>query len=168
MTVRRRLARRGAPLRTASAIRPRVGVGAVVIHDGKVLLIRRAKEPLRGRWVVPGGTVEAGETLHQALVREVREETDLMVEPGEVLLVFDRVLRERGRLVYHYVIIDYLCRYVSGTPRAASDAEAVALVAPAELSSYDLPRQALEVVLDAFRRRGVAVDAVLAPGTQAE
>ncbi|HVR69240.1 MAG TPA: NUDIX hydrolase [Vicinamibacteria bacterium] len=147
---------------------PRVGVGAVVIHEGRALLIRRGKEPLRGRWVIPGGTVEAGETLHDALVREVREETGVTVRPGEVVLVFDRILREDGHLRYHYVIVDYLCAYVSGTPRAGTDAEAVALVRPEELPGYDIPPQALEVVLDAFRRCGVAFDAALAPGRPRE
>jgi 8-oxo-dGTP diphosphatase len=132
--------------------RPAVGVGAVLIHQGKVLLIRRSKEPLRGRWVVPGGTVELGETLEEALVREVKEETGLTVRPLEVVLVFDRIEREGDAVRYHYVIVDYLCEYVSGTPQAASDAEAVAFVAPEELPSYVLPPKALEVVLDGFRR----------------
>ena len=141
---------------------PLVGVGAVVVHDGRVLLIRRGKEPLRGRWVVPGGTVELGETLEEALVREVREETGLVVRPREVVTVFDRIAREQGEVVYHYVIVDYLCDYISGTPCAATDAEAVALVSPAELPSYRLPPKALEVVHDGFRRCGVDVAASLA------
>ena len=148
--------------------RPSVGVGAVVIHDGRVVLIRRGKEPLRGRWVIPGGTVEAGETLHEALVREVREETGLAVRPTEVVLVFDRILRDEGELRYHYVIIDYLCEYLSGTPRAATDAEDVALVRPEDLRDYDLPPQALAVVLDGFRRCGVPVSPPLAAGDGAE
>lgn len=123
-----------------------------MIHEGRVLLIRRGKEPLRGRWVVPGGTVELGETLEAALVREVEEETGLIVAPREVVTVFDRIERDGGRVVYHYVIVDYRCDYISGTPRAASDAEDVALVAEADLPRYDLPAKALEVVLDAFRR----------------
>jgi 8-oxo-dGTP diphosphatase len=131
---------------------PCVGVGAVLIHDGRVLLIRRGKEPLRGRWVVPGGTVELGETLEQALVREVLEETGLVVRPREVVAVFDRIHRDAHRVAYHYVIVDYLCDYVSGEARAASDAEAVALVAAADLPAYDLPEKALEVVQDGFRR----------------
>ena len=135
-----------------------------MIHEGRVLLIRRGKEPLRGRWVIPGGTVEAGETLHDALVREVREETGLVVRPVEVVLLFDRILREQGQLCYHYVIIDYLCEYVSGTPQAATDAEAVALVRPEELLDYDLPAQALEVVLDGFRR--CRVESGLASGAR--
>jgi 8-oxo-dGTP diphosphatase len=129
-----------------------VGVGAVVIHEGRVLLIRRGKEPLRGRWVVPGGTVELGETLEAAIVREVQEETGLVVVPREVVTVFDRIERDGDIVRYHYVIVDYLCEYVSGTPRAASDAEDVALVAREDLPRYDLPAKALEVVLDGFRR----------------
>jgi mutator protein MutT len=127
-------------------------VGAVLIHEGRVLLIKRGKEPLRGRWVVPGGTVELGETLEQALVREVREETGLTVRPREVVLVFDRIERDGESVRYHYVIVDYLCDYVSGTPQAASDADDVALVAPEDLPGYELPPKALEVVLDGFRR----------------
>ena len=131
---------------------PAVGVGAVLIHEGKVLLIKRGKEPLRGRWVVPGGTVEVGETLEQALVREVREETGLTVRPIEVVLVFDRIDREGEAVRYHYVIVDYLCEYVSGTLRAASDAEDAAFVAREDLPRFALPEKALEVVLQAFDR----------------
>jgi len=129
-----------------------VGVGGVLIREGRVLLIRRGKEPLRGRWMIPGGTVEAGETLEAALVREIEEETGLVVKPREVLTVVDRIHRDDGRLQYHFVIIDYLCDYVSGAARAASDAEAVAFASLEELDAYDLPDKALEVVLDAFRR----------------
>jgi len=132
--------------------RPSVGVGAVLIHEGKVLLIRRGKEPLRGRWVVPGGTVEVGETLEEALVREIQEETGLVVRPVEVVTVFDRIEREGDSVRYHYVIVDYLCTYVSGEARAASDAEAIAWATPEELSAYDLPEKAMEVVQDAFHR----------------
>lgn len=142
---------------------PKVGVGAVVIHDGRVLLIRRGKEPLRGRWVIPGGTVEAGETLQEALVREVWEETGLTVRPGEVVLVFDRILRDEGELRYHYVIVDYLCEYVTGTPQAGTDAEAVALVRPEDLAGYDVPEPALAVIRDGFSRCGIAVEGRLAP-----
>lgn len=131
---------------------PRVGVGGVVVHDGRVLLIRRGKEPLYGRWVVPGGTVELGESLERALVRELREETGLEVEPVELLTVFDRIERDGERVVYHFVIVDYLCRLLAGEARAASDALEVAWAAPDELARYDLPAKALEVVQDAFGR----------------
>jgi ADP-ribose pyrophosphatase YjhB (NUDIX family) len=126
-----------------------------MIHDGKVLLIRRGKEPLRGRWVVPGGTLELGETLEAAVVREVLEETGITVRPREVVTVFDRIERDAHGVRYHYVIVDYLCDYVSGEARAGTDADDVALVARADLPRYDLPAKALEVVLDGFRRKGL-------------
>lgn len=148
--------------------RPSVGVGAVLIHEGRVLLIRRGKEPLRGRWVVPGGTVELGETLEEALVREIQEETGLLVRPRQVVAVFDRIQRVADRVDYHYVIVDYLCDYVAGEARAGSDAEAVALVAPADLPAYDLPEKALEVVLDGFRRVEAQSREGLAPRTRQE
>jgi ADP-ribose pyrophosphatase YjhB (NUDIX family) len=129
-----------------------VGVGGVVIHAGRALLIRRGKQPLYGRWVVPGGTVELGEPLTAALVREMREETCLEVEPVGLLTVFDRIEREGESVLYHFVIVDYLCRYVSGEARAASDALEVAWAAPEELDRFDLPPKALEVVQEAFRR----------------
>ena len=103
--------------------------------------------------MVPGGTVELGESLEQALVREMREETGLEVEPLEVLTVFDRIERDGDRVVYHYVIVDYLCRWLGGEARAASDALEAAWAAPDELPRYDLPPKALEVVQDAFGER---------------
>ena len=131
---------------------PSVGVGGVVIHDGKVLLVRRGKEPLRGRWLIPGGTVELGESLEAALVREMLEETGVTVRPLEVLLVFDRILREGDRVRYHYVIVDYRCEYVDGEVRAGSDADEAVFVAEEDLGAFDLPDKALEVVREGFRR----------------
>jgi ADP-ribose pyrophosphatase YjhB (NUDIX family) len=131
-----------------------VGVGAVILRDDRVVLIKRGKEPLRGRWVVPGGTVELGESLEDAVVRETLEETGLVVRPREVLVVFDRIERRDGAVAYHYVIVDYLCDWVAGEPRAASDALDVAVASREELAGYDLPEKALEVVLHAFERSG--------------
>ena len=133
--------------------RPYVGVGGVVLIDGRILLIRRGKPPLRGRWVIPGGTVELGETLHEAVIREIQEETGLVVRPREVVLVFDRIQRDGTAVDYHYVVIDYLCDYVSGAPRAGSDADEVALVRPEDVDAYDLPPQARDLVLDVLARR---------------
>ena len=141
---------------------PVVGVGGVVVRDGRALLVRRGKPPLYGRWVVPGGTVELGETLEEALVREVREETGLEVEPIEVLTVFDRIERDAAGVAYHYVIVDYLCRWRSGAAAAASDALDVAWVGPDDMAAYDVPPKAVEVVEDAFRR--VAAGWTAGPG----
>jgi ADP-ribose pyrophosphatase YjhB (NUDIX family) len=128
----------------------------VVIHEGRVLLVRRGKEPLKGRWVVPGGTVELGETLEDAVVREVREETGIVVRPRDVLLVFDRILKDEGGVRYHYVIVDYVCDYAGGRLEAGSDAQDAAFVAPGDLPAYDVPDKALELVQEAFRREAAA------------
>lgn len=144
-----------------------MGVGAVVIHEDRVLLVRRGKEPMRGRWLVPGGTVEWGETLEEAVVREVREETGLTVRPREMVAVLDRIQREDdARVLYHFVIVDYLCDWVEGTPRAGSDAEEVALAAIEDLPAYDLPPKALEVVVEGLRRRGLAHRLSLPPSPE--
>ena len=118
----------------------------MVIRGGKVLLIQRGKEPLKGRWVIPGGTVELGETLEDAVAREVREETGIVVRPREVVLVFDRIERRDGAVAYHYVVIDYLCDDLGGTLQAGSDAADAAFVATEDLARYDMPPAALDLV----------------------
>jgi ADP-ribose pyrophosphatase YjhB (NUDIX family) len=124
----------------------------VLAIAGRVLLVRRAKEPLKGRWTLPGGTVELGETLEEAVVRELKEETGLQVVPREVLAVLDRIHRENGRVVYHYVIVDYLCDRVSGELRAGSDAAELVLASPSEFPDYDLPEKVRELALEALRK----------------
>lgn len=96
--------------------------------------------------------MELGETLEAALVREMQEETSVRVRPREVLVVFDRIERDGGKVAYHYVIVDYLCDYLGGEARAGSDAADVAWVSEGDLGTFDLPAKALEVVRDAFRR----------------
>ncbi|MBS1857553.1 MAG: NUDIX hydrolase, partial [Acidobacteria bacterium] len=97
--------------------RPLVGVGALIFQRGRILMAQRGKEPLKGWWSLPGGAVEAGETLDAAIRREVLEETGLMVEPLRIHEVFERILRDaEGAAEYHYVLIDYICRILSGTP----------------------------------------------------
>jgi ADP-ribose pyrophosphatase len=122
-----------------------------VVHDGRALLIRRAQEPLRGRWVVPGGTVELGETLAAAVAREVREETGLVVRPLEVVKVFDVIERDGADVRFHYVVVDYRCAFLSGDLRAGSDATDAAWVPEADLPAYDVPELALQLVLEALR-----------------
>jgi len=116
---------------------PLVGVGAVIVHEGKVLLVLRGTEPAKGRWSIPGGLIEVGEMLQEAVVREVREETGLEVEPVELVELLDRIHREGERVRYHYVIADYLCRVVGGTLKAASDADAVRWVERSEWIGTD-------------------------------
>lgn len=115
---------------------PLVGVGAVVVKEGRVLLIRRGNEPMKGRWSLPGGMLELGESLTDGVVREVREETGLIVEPVELIELLDRIHREGERVRYHYVIADYLCREVGGALLAASDADAARWVERAEWNSH--------------------------------
>lgn len=115
---------------------PLVGVGAVIVEDGRVLLVRRGTEPLRGRWSIPGGLIEVGEMLREAVVREAREETGLEVEPVELIELLDRIHREDDRVRYHYVIADYLCRVTGGTMKAASDADEARWVERAEWNSH--------------------------------
>ena len=115
---------------------PLVGVGAVVVQDGRALLVRRGTEPLKGHWTLPGGLLEVGEALTAGVIREVREETGLDVEPIELIELLDRIHHEGDRVRYHYVIADYLCRVTGGEVRAASDADAVRWVERAEWNSH--------------------------------
>jgi ADP-ribose pyrophosphatase YjhB (NUDIX family) len=123
---------------------PLVGVGAVVVDEGRVLLVRRGTEPLKGQWSLPGGMLELGEPLTAGVVREVREETGLLVEAVELVELLDRIHREGERVRYHYVIADYLCRVTEGSLQAASDADAVRWVERTEWNSHP-PRRTLKL-----------------------
>jgi ADP-ribose pyrophosphatase YjhB (NUDIX family) len=126
---------------------PIVGVGAVIIQEGKVVLVKRRFEPLAGQWSLPGGRLELGETLEAGLAREMLEETGLDVEVGPVVDVFDRILLDPERRVrYHYVLIDYLCRPIGGALNHGSDVAAAELVDPAELDRYRLTPKATSVI----------------------
>jgi 8-oxo-dGTP diphosphatase len=119
--------------------RPIVGVGAVIVQNGRALVVRRATEPLKGEWSVPGGMLELGEKLKDGIAREVLEETGLVVEPTEVLDVFDSIFADPdGRARYHYVLIDYLCRVTSGEAVAATDVSEVRWVSAAELDALKM------------------------------
>ena len=103
---------------------PLMGVGAVVVDEGRVLLVQRGTEPLKGHWSLPGGLLELGETLTEGVVREVGEETGLVVKPLELIELLERIHLDGKRVQYHYVIADYLCQLMGGTLLAASDADA--------------------------------------------
>jgi len=127
--------------------RPIVGVGGVAFVGGRVLLIKRRFEPLAGRWSLPGGALEVGETLAEGLAREMNEETGLDVDVGPVVDVFDRITRDDdGRARFHYVLVDFLCTVRAGTPVAGSDVAEVALAEPCDLARYGLTAKTLEVI----------------------
>jgi 8-oxo-dGTP diphosphatase len=130
---------------------PVLGVGAVIVKDGKALIVKRANDPYKGQWSIPGGRVELGETLAEAVRREMREETGLEVRVGPLIEVFERVEHEEGRLRYHFVIVDYLCACVGGALCAGDDAEAVAWVTSDEVVRYGLADSAAAVVRKALR-----------------
>ncbi|MFY9661732.1 MAG: NUDIX hydrolase [Terriglobales bacterium] len=136
---------------------PLVGVGAVIVarHSGenRVLLIRRGTPPLLGEWSLPGGVLECGETLREAVMREAHEETGLTVEPGEMLGVYERVIRDEERRVrYHFVLIDFLCRPLGGDLKAGSDAADVRWFSRDELPALNLTYDADDVVHKGLER----------------
>ena len=140
--------------------RPVVGVGGVVISDGRTLLIRRSGPPLQGEWSSPGGTLETGETLREGVRRELREETGVEVRVGEMIEVFERIFPDaQGRPQYHFVILDFLCEYAGGEAQAASDVTDVAWAAEEELEGFHLSPTALRVIRKGFemwRARGAS------------
>jgi len=131
----------------------------VVLDSGKVVLIRRAREPLKGHWSLPGGAVELGEPLDAAIVREVREETGLDVEVGPVVEVLDRVrVAEDGRIQFHYVLVDFLCRPVPGSAGTdlvpGTDAEAAHWVSVESVAEYAVAEPTVRVIRKAVERAG--------------
>jgi len=130
-----------------------VGVGAIIIQGNQVVLVKRGHAPLQGKWSIPGGVLEIGETLRKAAIREAFEETGLSIEPGELLGVFERVLPdEKGRMKYHYVLIDFLCRRVAGELAAGDDADEVRWFRRDELAALELARETEEVILKGFEK----------------
>ncbi|HKH70306.1 MAG TPA: NUDIX hydrolase [Vicinamibacterales bacterium] len=127
--------------------RPYVGIGGIIVHEGRVVLVKRRFEPLAGQWSIPGGAVETGETLEACLIREMAEETGFLVEVGPVVEVLDRIIHdEGGRVLYHFVLIDYLCWPVGGELRAGSDVAEAVLAEPSELAQFQLTEKALSVI----------------------
>jgi len=134
--------------------RPVVGVGAVIVADGRVVLVKRAHEPLKGEWSLPGGSVEVGETLADAVAREVLEETGLRVLVGSLIEVLDRVHRSSdGRVEYHFVLLDYRCTVLSGVLSHGSDASDACWVSRDDLPKYQLSDSAIRIVTRALELR---------------
>jgi 8-oxo-dGTP diphosphatase len=135
---------------------PLVGVGAIIIEDSRVLLVKRAHPPLQAQWSIPGGVLEVGELVREAAIREAREETGLIVEPGDLLGVYDRVLRNaEKRVQYHYVLIDFLCRRVGGELAASSDAAEVCWFTRDELPPLNLAEDTQDVIRKGFAALGI-------------
>ena len=128
-------------------------MGALIFEDEKILLVERGKEPLKGYWSIPGGIVETGEKLVEGIRREVMEETALDVDPYAMFEIFERIIPDaEGKPEYHYVLIDYLCRRLSGEPAAGSDVSRVAWASEHELSGYRLTEGTRDVIERAFAK----------------
>jgi 8-oxo-dGTP diphosphatase len=135
---------------------PLVGIGAVIIDGSRVLLVKRAHPPLQAQWSIPGGVLEVGECIREAAVREAREETGLIVEPVDLLGVYDRILRMADqRVQYHYVLIDFLCRRVDGELLAGSDASEVRWFTREELLALKLAEDTQDVIRKGFEKLGL-------------
>ena len=123
----------------------------MIMMDGGLVLIRRRHEPLAGHWSLPGGTLDLGETLQAAVAREAVEETGLVVDVGPLVEVFDRILLDdEGKVRYHFVLVDYLCRPVGGALKAGSDATDVVVANREELANYRLAAKAFDVIQKAL------------------
>ena len=134
--------------------RPILGVGAIILHRDRVLLVERGKPPLKGYWSLPGGVLEVGERLEDGVRREVREETGLEVKTRGIVTIFERIMHDAaGRPEYHYVLVDYLCRATGGTLCAASDCARAEWVPRRRLGDYKITSGTPPVIEKAFRQR---------------
>ena len=131
--------------------KPLVGVGGILFRGDEVLLIKRGFEPSKGKWTFPGGLVEKGETLKQALKREMLEETNLVVESGPFVGIFEKITRDDdGKVLYHYVVVDMLCRYVEGELKPGDDAEEAAFVPIDRITEFNASRDLVSLVSKAI------------------
>lgn len=141
---------------------PVVGVGGVVIHEGRALLIRRGGPPLQGEWSIPGGTLDLGESIPEGIQRELKEETGIDVRVLDLIEVFDRIFRDaNGQIQFHFVIVDHLCEFVGGEARAGSDVTDAAWAREDELKKYSLTETATRVIRKAFALAAAAGSANL-------
>jgi len=144
--------------------RPMVGVGAIIFRKDSVLLVQRGRQPAYGKWSLPGGLVEAGESLKEAVMREVREEVGLDVTVTNLAAALDRVILDgAGKVEYHYVLLDFICEYNGGEPMPASDALACAFVSLDDLSRYSMTRGTEQVIRRAHAKTQGALHPVYDP-----
>lgn len=133
---------------------PQLGVGAVVVHQDKVLLVKRGREPAKGQWALPGGKVAPGESLAAATEREILEETGVCIEVGDLAWHFEFVERDRsGAVKFHYVVLDFFARYIGGEPLAGDDAAAVCWAGFEELESMALNSSTARALSELFPER---------------
>jgi len=133
---------------------PLLGVGALIFRRDSILLVERGRAPLKGYWSLPGGLVETGELLADAVRREILEETGLRIQPVRIFQIFERILRDAsGAAEYHYVLVDYVCKVVSGELRAADDVRRVRWVRRQALKDYPLTEGTLGIIEKAFDAR---------------
>jgi ADP-ribose pyrophosphatase len=130
-----------------SCVAPQVGVGAVVFHESKILLVKRARPPAQGQWAIPGGRLEVGETLQRAAEREILEEAGVCIRARHPLYTFDMIERDDGGSIrFHYVIVDLAAEYISGEPRASDDATEARWLSADELRSLPVSDQTLALL----------------------
>ena len=131
---------------------PICAVGGIIFRDDSVLLVKRGKAPAVGKWSIPGGAVQLGERLEDAVIRELEEETGLKVSPQHISKVIDRIFRDApGRVQFHFIIVDFLCEVLEGEPLPSSDAAAVGYFKISELDDLDLTEGTAEVIREAYR-----------------
>lgn len=131
--------------------RPIIAVAAVIIEDNRFVLVKRGTPPHQGEWTIPGGILECGESLREAVIREAKEETSLTVKPVALVEVFERIIRnQEGRIQFHYVIMDYLCEVIDGTLRAGEDADDARWLTQAELNDLQVTEGTLQVLKKAL------------------
>ena len=144
---------------------PIVSVGGLVVKDNMFLLTKRAKEPLRDVWTLPGGAVELGERLQDAIVREIKEECQIQARPIGIIEVFEQIFRNNeGRVKFHYVIVDFLLEYESGIAKASSDTAELKWLTLEELGEYNPPARAVKVIksgLEVYRKLRVQPETIL-------
>src|SRR6185369_17625159 len=134
--------------------RPIVGVGAVIIHEGRALIVQRASEPRKGEWTVPGGVLEVGETLRSGIEREVLEETGLLVKAGPVVDVYENIWPDAsGKTEFHYVLVDFLCELISGELQAGTDAAEARWITVEELDDLSLIGKTVDAIRAGFAMR---------------
>jgi 8-oxo-dGTP diphosphatase len=129
-------------------VEPRVGIGAITIKDGKVLLVKRGIEPSKGLWAVPGGTLKLGETMQECAAREIMEETGITIKIGACIYVFDFIEHDsKGNIKFHFVVVDFAADYVAGESKGADDALEAHWLSPAELGELPVAQNTINALL---------------------